>query len=125
MRTVLLFGRWWNMSNQIFAVLNDDNICTAIAEYHQALDSPASHMISIESNDDSLLGKRWTGSAWEEVAITAEEAREWRDSELFRTDSLMLLDDYPQKDGLTAYRQELRDWPSTEAFPDTQPALGS
>ena len=112
------------MSNQIFAVLNDDNICTAIAEYHQALDSPASHMISIESNDDSLLGKRWTGSAWEEVAITAEEAREWRDSELFRTDSLMLLDDYPQKDGLTAYRQELRDWPSTDDFPDTRPTLG-
>ena len=115
------------MSNLIFAVLNDYNICTGIAEYHQALDSPASHMISIESNDDSLLGKRWTGSAWEAVVVvmTEAEARKWRDGELFRTDSLMLLDDYPQKDGLTAYRQELRDWPSTGDFPDTRPTLGS
>ena len=53
------------------------------------------------------------------------EARMWRDQELLRTDSLMGLSDYPNTSALTTYRQELRDWPSTEAFPDTQPALGS
>lgn len=47
----------------------------------------------------------------------------WRDSELFRTDSLMLLPDYPYKEQLTAYRQALRDWPATEDFPDTRPEL--
>ena len=51
--------------------------------------------------------------------------RMWRNSELERTDTLMLLDDYPQKDGLAAYRQALRDWPSTDDFPDTRPTLGS
>ena len=47
---------------------------------------------------------------------------EWRDSELLRTDSLMLLPDYPYKDELTIYRQALRDWPSTEDFPETRPS---
>ena len=51
-------------------------------------------------------------------------AKEWRDSELSRTDSLMLLPDYPYKEQLTTYRQALRDWPSTTDFPDTRPELG-
>ena len=53
------------------------------------------------------------------------DARMWRDQELLRTDSLMGLSDYPNTSALTTYRQELRDWPSTGAFPDTQPTLGS
>jgi hypothetical protein len=55
----------------------------------------------------------------------AEEARSWRNVELQRTDSLMLLPDYPGKEALTTYRQALRDWPSTADFPDTKPVLGS
>ena len=53
------------------------------------------------------------------------EAREWRDSELHRTDTLSLLADYPKKTELAAYRTKLRDWPSTSDFPDTKPELGS
>tara|TARA_B100000953_G_C17893392_1_gene382016 strand:+ start:306 stop:608 length:303 start_codon:yes stop_codon:yes gene_type:complete len=61
-----------------------------------------------------------------DVANRAEiDARMWRDQELLRTDSLMGLSDYPNTSALTTYRQELRDWPSTDAFPDTQPTLGS
>ncbi|MBO55787.1 MAG: hypothetical protein CL886_09030 [Dehalococcoidia bacterium] len=52
-------------------------------------------------------------------------ARVWRNSELERTDLLMLLPDHPDKDSLTEYRQKLRDWPSTSDFPDTQPTIGS
>ena len=51
------------------------------------------------------------------------EAREWRDSELHRTDTLSLLADYPKKTELAAYRTKLRDWPSTSDFPDTKPTL--
>ena len=58
------------------------------------------------------------------VKTKEEEEREWRNSELFRTDSLMLLSDYPYKEQLTAYRQALRDWTATEDFPDTRPTLG-
>ena len=56
------------------------------------------------------------------VVTKQEEEIKWRDSELLRTDSLMLLSDYPYKDELTIYRQALRDWPSTEDFPETRPS---
>jgi hypothetical protein len=52
------------------------------------------------------------------------QAKEWRDSELFRTDSLMLLPDYPYTEQLTLYRQALRDWPSTPEFPSVRPIIG-
>ena len=61
-----------------------------------------------------------------EIAEAKEqEAREWRDSELTRTDPLSVLTDHPQKTEIAAYRTALRDWPSTDAFPDTPPTLGS
>jgi|TARA_R110002167_G_scaffold1287_1_gene5532 hypothetical protein len=57
-------------------------------------------------------------------AVTDEqEARIWRDIELKRTDTLHLLDDYPNASNLTTYRAELRAWPSTSDFPDTKPTL--
>lgn len=43
--------------------------------------------------------------------------RTWRDSELLRTDNLMLLDDYPQKGTLTTYREKLRHYPEDANFP--------
>ena len=49
------------------------------------------------------------------------EAREWRDSELSSTDNVAQTPDYPNRDALLTYRQELRDWPSTDTFPDTKP----
>ncbi len=52
------------------------------------------------------------------------EERIWRNNELDKTDTLYLLDDYPDKDKLKAYRQALRDWPSTSDFPDTRPTIG-
>ena len=48
---------------------------------------------------------------------TKEEAeREWRDSELLRTDALVILPDFPVN--LLPYRVELRDYPEQEDFPD-------
>ena len=62
----------------------------------------------------------------EAPTLTAEqEARMWRDEELTRTDTLHLLDDYPNAANLTTYRAALRAWPSTSGFPDTKPTLGS
>ena len=42
--------------------------------------------------------------------------RKWRDSELQRTDLLSLLTDYPNQARLIAYRNELRNYPSTPDF---------
>ena len=49
-----------------------------------------------------------------------DEEREWRDSELLRTDKLVTLPDYP-RDGtdLIAYRAELADYPQQLGFPDS------
>ena len=49
------------------------------------------------------------------------EGREWRDNELKSTDSIVPLTDHPDHAATITYRQELRDWPSTEDFPNTKP----
>ena len=52
-----------------------------------------------------------------------QEAREWRNTELQATDFIVPLTDYPNRSAWLTYRQELRDWPSTNAFPDTKPTI--
>lgn len=57
------------------------------------------------------------------VPTAEEEARMWRDSELSATDRASQTPDWPSRDNILTYRQALRDWPSTENFPDTRPEL--
>ena len=78
----------------------------------------------------NLVDGIWT-QQWEvyslsdnEINIVKEQARQWRDSELERTDAYAVLPDYPNKEALLTYRQALRDWPATEDFPETRPTLG-
>ncbi len=55
---------------------------------------------------------------------TAEEtARQWRDMELAFTDWIIPLTDHPQREAHIAYRESLRQWPSTDSFPETKPEL--
>ena len=58
-----------------------------------------------------------------EDQTTEQQAKEWRDSELVRTDSLFGLTDHPDHSKIVDYRKALRDWPSTSDFPDTLPTL--
>lgn len=86
--------------------------------------------------DLTWLQETFAGKVIEEIAQpsgpTAEEAaadaliieRLWRDSELERTDTLHLVDDFPKKSELTDYRAALRAWPSTSDFPATRPVMG-
>ena len=67
--------------------------------------------LTVEKTEEELL------------SMTKIHAREWRDSELYKTDSLSLLTDHPKKTEIAAYRVKLRDWPSTSDFPDTRPTL--
>lgn len=60
----------------------------------------------------------------EDNSALAVEAKEWRNSELDRTDLLMTVSDYPYKEALVVYRAALRDWPSTEDFPLVRPVQG-
>ena len=69
--------------------------------------------------------EEWTDPNPEPVEPTAEEtARQWRDSELSSTDYIMPLTDHPQRDDYITYREDLRQWPSTDSFPETRPELG-
>ena len=51
------------------------------------------------------------------------EARQWRDNEIRSTDYIVPLTDHPNHAATITYRQELRDWPSTSAFPSTKPTI--
>lgn len=46
------------------------------------------------------------------------EERTWRDGELAATDWIVQVPDHPQKLAYTAYRKQLRDYPSQEDFPN-------
>jgi hypothetical protein len=60
----------------------------------------------------------------EDLLTPEQKARRWRDQELAATDYILPVTDHPQRDDYMAYRTALRDWPSTESFPDTRPELG-
>ena len=57
----------------------------------------------------------------EEIIPETTIARQWRDYELQSTDYIVPLTDHPSHTAFMSYREELRDWPSTDAFPDTKP----
>jgi hypothetical protein len=61
-------------------------------------------------------------SEYEEVDTSLEDPREWRDSQLAATDWIVPITDHPQHADYLVYRQALRDWPSTEDFPETRPS---
>lgn len=50
--------------------------------------------------------------------------RAWRDMELLNTDWIVPIIDHPKHAEYLVYRQQLRDWPSTEDFPLIKPVLG-
>jgi hypothetical protein len=47
----------------------------------------------------------------------------WRNQELKNTDWIIPIEDHPQRSAYITYRQELRDWPSTDNFPNTRPTI--
>lgn len=115
------------MNNINVITLDEENVCFSWKSVGSGYVLQERDMIT-ENTDISVVGKTYnpdTGEFYYTQAQIEEQARAWRDSELSRTDSLMLLSDYPYKEQLTAYRQVLRDWPSTTDFPDTRPELGN
>jgi hypothetical protein len=67
---------------------------------------------------------------YEEVSVDPAKSledleRRWRNKELNDTDKYMMISDYPESNKaiMADYRKRLRDWPSTESFPETRPEL--
>ena len=84
----------------------------------------------LEAAGGKKVGNTWVGygshtAIYKTVSpdeLKAESERSWRDSELSRTDKLVMLPDYP--DDLLTYRAELRDYPAQTGFPNgTRPTL--
>lgn len=55
------------------------------------------------------------------IEFEKTDAIAWRNSELKNTDWIVPITDHGDRESWLAYRQELRDWPSTENFPNTKP----
>lgn len=47
-----------------------------------------------------------------------QKEREWRNSELINSDWIIPIVDHPKREAYLVYRQELRDYPQQEDFPD-------
>lgn len=50
-------------------------------------------------------------------------AKAWRDGELKLTDWIVSITDHPERADYLTYRASLRDWPTTDDFPNTKPTL--
>ena len=79
----------------------------------------------IVTNMECEIGYTYDGTSFNPLGLSQEEleirAKIWRDNELQSTDYIVPLTDHPDHAATITYRQELRDWPSTDAFPDTKP----
>lgn len=61
------------------------------------------------------------------LVVTNEELensqREWRNQELKKSDWIVPISDHPERASYLTYRASLRNWPSTDDFPNTKPTL--
>jgi len=113
------------MENKIAIIKNNvvDNVIIATTEFGDTLSDTTVDVTSIECG----IGWSYDGTSFAVPVKSQEEieaeARSWRDSELQSTDSIVPLTDHPDHAATITYRQELRDWPSTENFPNTKPTI--
>jgi len=106
-----------------YGIIENDkvkNIIIADAEFAESYE----HDLILLEDDLIKIGYDYVDGvfSYTEPAITEEQAKGWRDSELQFTDQMAQTPDYPNRDAWITYRQELRDWPSTVDFPDTKPS---
>ncbi len=109
------------MENKIAIIKNGvvDNIIIATKEFGNTLPDTTIDVTSI----DCGIGWSYNGTSFTKPPETPERAKIWRDSELKGSDFIVPLTDYPNHAAWITYRQKLRDWPSTDSFPDTKPTI--
>lgn len=81
-------------------------------------------IIEIHHENGAVQTKEFHVPAEPSLEERKSSERRWRNMELDATDWIVPVTDHPQHAAYMAYRQALRDWPSTDAFPDTRPELG-
>jgi len=111
------------MENRIAIIKNGviSNVIVAADEFAETLKDQKINVTNI----DCEIGWSYDGTNFAAPVKSQEEieaeAKAWRDYELSSTDNVAQTPDYPNRDAILVYRQELRDWPSTDDFPDTKP----
>jgi hypothetical protein len=107
------------MENKIAIIKNSvvDSVIIATTEFGDTLSDITVDVTSIECG----IGWSYDGLNFIKPIETSEQLKMWRDNELQSTDYIVPLTDHPDHAATITYRQELRDWPSTDAFPDTKP----
>ena len=104
-----------------------NGIVSNIIEGSQAFANSISDTTVIITDEEITRGYSYDGTNFAAPVKTTEEleaeARQWRNSELQITDFIVPLTDYPNHAAWLTYRQQLRDWPSTDAFPATKPTI--
>ena len=111
------------MENLLAIITNNtvDNIVVGTTEFGNTLAETTVDVTGIECG----IGWSYDGTNFTAPVKTTQEledeARKWRDSELKKTDFIVPLTDYPNHAAWVTYRQTLRDWTTTEDFPNTTP----
>lgn len=79
-------------------------------------------ILRYEYTDGTIIEKQFNVISTEDLQeINNNQAKQWRDSELKKTDFIVPLTDFPNHAAWITYRQQLRDWTTTEDFPNTKP----
>ena len=77
--------------------------------------------------DETFMSAHYSNYEIKEFTAGAPDpevlARMWRNNMLEQSDNKVMIADHPDVDAYKAWRKELRDWPSTESFPDKPPEL--
>ncbi len=111
------------MENKIAIIKNGvvDSIIIATTEFGDTLADTTVDATSIECGIGwSYDGTNFAAPVKSQEEIEAE-AKAWRDSELRSTDNVAQTPDYPNRDAILVYRQQLRDWTATDNFPNIKP----
>jgi hypothetical protein len=101
-----------------WAVLDENN--KVVGSFSSPIDQDHAVEIATDMSIQEMQGKIYAAGEGLKPDYV-EEATKWRNAELRATDWIATAVDHPNYDNMVAYRQALRDWPSTPDFPMTQP----
>lgn len=85
------------------------------------IDEKYNEVSRIEIEENEFLNAGLNYSEWETLGDF--ESKKWRNEELKKSDWIVTITDHPERASHLTYRANLRDWPSTNDFPNTRPTL--
>lgn len=114
------------MENLIAIIKNNtiENIVVGSDEWAESIQEQTVNVTGLEVgigwnySDGNFTSPKGETIEEHKQSLKIELERGWRDSELLGTDFIVPLTDHPQQAAYMTYRQQLRDYPSQEDFPN-------